>query len=95
MIWLASAPSFEAIAIDKRGEPLRMVVSDPRVWVAHKLWLSKRKDRKPAERQRDRELAHTIGRLVAEYMPHLPFASNQLQMLPKSLLKEVALLFGR
>ena len=89
--WL-EAPSFEAIAIDEKGEPVRIVAIDPRVWVAHRLWLSKRKHRKPLERRRDREVAHTIGRLVAEYMPHLPFTSNQLPMLPKSLLMEVALL---
>jgi hypothetical protein len=89
------APSFDAIAIDEKGEPLRIVATDPRVWVAHSLWLSKRKDRKPFERRRDREMAHTIGRLVVEYMPHLQFASDQLQMLPKSLFKDAAHLFRR
>ena len=92
--WL-EAPSFDAIAIDEKGEPLRIVAADPRVWVTHRLWLSKRKDRKPLERRRDREMAHAIRRLVAEYMPHLQFASDQLRMLPKSLLKEAARLSGR
>jgi hypothetical protein len=94
LIWLET-PYFEAIAIDERGEPLRIVVTDPRVWVAHRLWLSKRKDRTPLGRRRDREMAHAIARLVVEYMPHLQFASEQLQMLPKSLIKEAAHLFGR
>lgn len=93
-IWL-EAPYFDAIAIDERGEPLRIVATDPRIWVTHRLWLSKRKDRKPLQRRRDREMAHAIGRLVVEYMPHLPFASDQLQILPKSLFKEAAHLFGR
>jgi hypothetical protein len=75
--WRGSAPSFEAVTIDEKGEPLRIVATDPRVWVAHKLWLSKRQDREPLKRRRDEAQAYAVGRLVTEYMPHLPYASQQ------------------
>ncbi len=35
--WLESAPPFEAPAIDERGEPLRIVTVDPRIFAIHKL----------------------------------------------------------
>jgi hypothetical protein len=71
LAWHESAPSFEAVAIDERSEPCRFVTTDPRVWTAHKLWLSKRQDREPLRRRRDEAQARAVGRLVAEYMPHL------------------------
>ena len=95
LAWHESAPSFEAIAIDEKGEPCRIVATDPRVWVAHKRWLSKRLDREPLKRRRDEAQAQTVGRLVAEYMPHLPYASEQLRMLPKTVFDEAASLFSR
>ena len=67
-----SAPAFEAIAIDERGEPCRIVATDPRVWAAQKLWLSQRQDRERIQRRRDEFQARTVARLVAECMPHLP-----------------------
>ncbi len=93
LAWHESAPSFEAVAIDEKGEPCRIVATDPRVWTAHKLWLSKRQDREPLKRRRDEAQARAVGRLVAEYMPHLPYASEQLRMLPKAVFKEAVSLF--
>lgn len=93
--WHESAPSFEAIAVDERGEPCRIVATDPRVWAAHKLWLSKRQDRAHLKRKRDEAQAQAVGRLVAEYMPHLPYAPEQLRMLPKTVFNEAASLFKK
>jgi hypothetical protein len=95
LAWHENAPSFEGIAIDEKGEPCRIVATDPRVWVPHKLWLSKRQDREPVKRRRDEAQARAIGRLVAEYMPHLPYVSEHLQMLPKSVFEEAASLFSQ
>jgi hypothetical protein len=78
LAWRESAPSFEAVVINETDEPLRIVATDPRVWVAHKLWLAKRQDREPLKRRRDEAQAHAVGRLVAEYMPHLPYATQQV-----------------
>jgi hypothetical protein len=93
--WHESAQAFETVAIDEKGAPLRIVATDPRVWAAHKLWLSKRLDREPLRRRRDEAQARVVGRLVAEFMPHLPYASEQLQMLPKAVFDEAAPLFNR
>lgn len=94
LAWHESAPSFEAVAIDERGEPCRIVTIDPRVWAAHKLWLSKRQDREAAKRRNDAAQAHAIGQLVAKYMPHLPYAAKELRMLPKRVFEEAKPLFA-
>lgn len=92
--WHENAPAFEAVAIDEKGAPCRIVATDPRVWAAHKLWLSKRQDREPIRRRRDEAQAKTIGHLVAQYMLDLPYASEQLQMLPKAVFDDAAPLFN-
>ncbi len=94
LAWQESAPSFEAIAIDERGEPCRVVTTDPRVWAAHKLWLSKRKDREPAKRRNDAAQARAVGQLVAKYLQHLPYAAADLRMLPKRVFEEAKPLFA-
>ncbi|MEA2884295.1 MAG: hypothetical protein QOH32_3551, partial [Bradyrhizobium sp.] len=91
--WLQNSPPFEAVAIDDRGEPVRIVAPDPRAWAVHKLWLSKRPDRQPIKRQRDAAQAETVAALVATYLTHLPFEASQLRMLPKQLVAEAAPLF--
>jgi hypothetical protein len=93
LAWHESAPSFEAVAVDEKGEPLRIVATDPRVWAAHKLWLSKRSDRDPIKRKRDEAQARTIAQLVAKYLPHLPFVQEQMRMLPKEIFDEAEPLF--
>jgi hypothetical protein len=93
LAWHESASAFEAIAIDERGEPLRIVTSDPRVFVTHKYWAAAREDREPIKRRRDREQAVAIAELVATYLPHLPFEADALRMLPKELFSEVEPLF--
>ena len=93
LAWHESAPSFEAVAIDEKGEPLRIIATDPRVWAAHKLWLSNRKDREPLKRRRDEAQARIVARLVGQYMPHLPFVSEELRMLPKDVVENAAPLF--
>lgn len=94
LVWLQNSPPFEAVAIDERGEPVRIVAPDPRVWAAHKLWLSKRADRQPIKRQRDAAQAEAVGALVATYLTHLPFEAEQLRMLPRELVADAAPLFA-
>lgn len=52
--------TFEAIRIDERGGPLRLVVADSRVFAAYKFWVSKRVDREPVRRRRDLAQAETL-----------------------------------
>ncbi|WP_407169199.1 GSU2403 family nucleotidyltransferase fold protein [Bradyrhizobium sp. ORS 111] len=91
--WLHNSPGFEAVAIDEKGEPVRIAAPDPRAWAAHKLWLSGRANREPLKRQRDAAQAEAVGALVANYLTHLPFDTEQLRMLPKELVDSAARLF--
>lgn len=93
LTWHESAPAFETVAIDEKGEPLRIVATDPRVWAAHKLWLSKRPDRDPIRRRRDEAQARAIARLVASYLQHLPFVRDQVKMVPKQVFDDAEPLF--
>lgn len=70
LAWHERAPAFEAIVIDTRGEPARIVTTDPRVFAAHKLWLSGRADREPVKRARDAIQARAVAALAARHMPH-------------------------
>jgi len=93
LAWLQNSPPFDAVAIDERGVPVRVVAPDPRVWAIHKLWLSRRADRQALKRQRDAAQAEAVGALVAKYLTHLPYDAEQLRMLPKDLVEEAAFLF--
>jgi hypothetical protein len=93
--WLQNSPAFEAVAIDEKGEPTRIVAPDPRVWAAHKLWLSRRENREPLKRQRDAVQAEAVGALVANYLTHLPFDAEQLRMMPKEVVDSAAPLFAK
>ncbi|MCI4680935.1 nucleotidyltransferase domain-containing protein [Rhodoblastus acidophilus] len=93
LAWHESAPAFETTAIDEKGEPLRIVTSDPRIFAVHKFWLSRRTDRDPIKRRRDGEQAKAVAVLVARYFPHLPFEEQVLRMLPKALIADAKPLF--
>jgi hypothetical protein len=91
--WHENASPFEAIAIDEKGEPLRIVTSDPRIWAAHKLWVSKRDNRDPNQRARDAAQAQLVARMVAKYLPHLPFKAEEMKMLPKEIFELARTMF--
>lgn len=91
--WHESAPAFEAIAIDERGEPLRIVTSDPRVFAIHKMWLSSRDDRERVKAGRDVLQAREVAALTADFFQHLPYDPDDLRMLPLDLVKAAARLF--
>ena len=94
LTWLENAPPFEAIAIDERGNPLRMVTPDPRIFAAHKLWVSQREDREPIKRRRDEEQAKAIARVTALHFPHLPYEHSRISVLPRSVYDAAAQLFA-
>lgn len=93
LLWLENAPSLESIAIDEKGWPLRMIVPDPRVFAAHKLWVSKRTDREPIKRRRDFAQAKAVAQLTASYFVHLPYEADALRGLPKAVFENAKPLF--
>jgi hypothetical protein len=94
LVWLENAPAFEATGIDERGYPVRLVTPDPRVWAAHKLWVSTQFDRDPVKNRRDAAQARAVAALVTQYLPHLPYAGEDLKMLPKEVFERAADLFA-
>jgi hypothetical protein len=82
--WLVNSPKWEAVAIEDRGYPVRMVVIDPRVFALHKAWVSTRKDRERLRAKRDLEQAEAVAVIATRYL-QLQFDSKDLAALPGSL----------
>jgi hypothetical protein len=81
---LINSPKLEAVAIDERGEPVRLVVIDPRAFALHKAWLSARPDREPLKVKRDLDQARAAAIIAARYL-RLRFDSPDLHALPNAL----------
>jgi hypothetical protein len=94
LVWLENAPLFEAIAIDEKGQPLRIVAADPRVWAAHKLWVSRQLDRDPVKKRRDEQQAVAVGSIVRDLLPQLPYDAEALKMLPRDVYESALPLFS-
>jgi hypothetical protein len=69
--WLLTG-AMDVVVIDYEGLPMTVKVPDPRIFAAHKLWLSERLDRKPGKRDRDAAQAETVAALIKERRPVLP-----------------------
>lgn len=93
LTWLENAPPFESLAIDEKGEPVRIIAADPRVFAIHKLWLSKRASRDPLKRQRDAAQAETVAALVRDHLTHLRFDPDELRMIPRKIVDDATPLF--
>jgi len=79
---LLIAPKFSQVVIGRRGDPVTMVAPDPRALALHKLRLSRRQDRDPAARERDRVQAAALAELILRYLPQYHFFSSELQLFP-------------
>jgi hypothetical protein len=84
LAWLINAPKIEAVVIDEKGYPLRIVAIDPRIFALHKAWLSNRDDREPVKRRRDIDQARAAAILAVRYL-RLPLESEALSALPAEL----------
>jgi hypothetical protein len=84
LAWLVNSPRREAVALDERGYPVRMVVIDPRAFALHKAWLSSRSDREALKAPRDLEQAKAAAVIATQYL-RLAFDSKDLAALPASL----------
>jgi len=79
---LLAAPKFSQVVIGRRGDPVSMTVPDPRALALHWLRLSRRQDRDPAARERDRVQAAALAELILRYLPQYHFFSSELQLFP-------------
>ncbi len=85
---LMSAPRFSQVVIGQRGDPVTMVVPDPRALALHKLWLSQQEDREPAQRLRDRSQALALAELILRYLPQYHFFSAELHLFPAEVVRQ-------
>lgn len=83
--WLAHVPRLDAVAIASDGIPVFMSCVDPRAFALHKWWVSKRYDREPIKKRRDRLQAQAVAKIATEYLS-LSFKANDLKSLPKELI---------
>ena len=86
--WLINSPKVEAVVMDSRGYPFRIVVPDPRSFAVHKLWVSKQPNRRADKAKRDQEQAFTVAKLVMEQLSQFPFDAKALKMFPKDLVEQ-------
>jgi len=79
---LLGAPMFSQVVIGRRGNPVTMVVPDPRALALHMLWLSQQEDREPLKQTRDRRCAAALAELILRYLPQYHFFSAELKLFP-------------
>ncbi|MGA9755583.1 MAG: GSU2403 family nucleotidyltransferase fold protein [Desulfobaccales bacterium] len=85
---LVHSPKFSQVVIGRRGDPVTMVVPDPRALALHKLWLSQQEDREPAARSRDRSQASALVELILRYLPQYYFFSAELHLFPAEAIRQ-------
>ncbi|MCY4153928.1 MAG: nucleotidyltransferase domain-containing protein [Gammaproteobacteria bacterium] len=83
--WLYAAPVVSATVIGNDGLPVVFDVPDPRVFAAHKLWLSALPNRSPVKKVRDRRQGIVMLQLLKAYLHDYPPDSDALRGLPQSL----------
>jgi hypothetical protein len=86
--WLINSPKLEAVAVDERGYPARLVAIDPRAFALHKAWVSRREDREQLKAVRDLEQAKASAVIATRYLKK-NFDSPELSALPNEL-REIA-----
>jgi len=82
--WLINAPKIAEVAIGEDGLPLYISCVDPRVYAAHKLWVSQQPDRSAVHRPRDAAQARLVAELCRDYLA-LRFDAPELSAMPKAL----------
>lgn len=85
LVWLENAPAFEAVAIDEKGYPLRLIAPDPRAFAIHKHWVARQPGREPVKAMRDAAQALLVGMMTRALLPHLAFEPSELRMLPREI----------
>ncbi len=83
--WLYAAPVVSTTVVGNDGFPVVFDVPDPRVFAAHKLWLSEQPNRSAIKKVRDRRQGIAVLRLVKAYLHDYPPDGEALRGLPQSL----------
>ncbi len=83
--WILSASNEDVVVISEDGFPVSWVVPDPRIFSAHKLWLSKKEDRNPVKKVRDFAQAKAMINLIQNYLEDYPFDNAFMKNLPDTL----------
>ena len=83
--WLYAAPVVSTTVVGNDGFPVVFDVPDPRVFAAHKLWLSELPDRSAIKKVRDRSQGIAVLRLLKTYLHNYPPDGEALRGLPQSL----------
>jgi hypothetical protein len=82
--WLINSPRLEAVAVDERGYPVRLVAIDPRAFALHKAWVSDREDREPLKAVRPGTSAKAAANIATRYLNN-SFDGPNLSALPNAL----------
>jgi hypothetical protein len=86
---LVNSPRFSQVVIGRRGDPVTMVVPDPRALALHHLWLSQQEDREPSQKIRDRCQAAALAELILRYLPQYHFFSAELRRFPAEVARNL------
>jgi hypothetical protein len=81
---LLAFPKFEAVVIDRRGMPARVVVPEIRIFTLLKEWTSRQSGRAPAKRRRDRDQAKVLRQIADEELG-LHFDAKEMREVPEYL----------
>lgn len=91
--WLIGGPKLEQVVIGEDGEPVRLVVPEPRLFALHKLWVSKQASRSGLKRNRDAAQARIVAELARKYLGQ-SLDAGELADWPRELLEQSADLSG-
>ena len=83
--WLYAVPPVSSVVIGNDGFPVIFDVPDPRVFAAHKLWLSEQPSRDPVKKARDRKQGFAVLHLLKAYLHEYPLDEKALRGLPQKL----------
>lgn len=87
--WLLATPRFAGVIFDGRGFPLRVSTVDPRAFVLHKWYVSRRANRDPLKRQRDENQARLVATLIHRQLPQLATTRAVRRAFPHLLSQQV------
>ena len=81
---LLALPRLEAIVIDQRGMPVRVVAPEVRTFTLLKEWVSRQSSRPPEKRRRDRDQAAVLREIVVKELG-LGFDAELMRQVPAYL----------